>query len=698
MGDRAAKLRKLNAFRRKLPHCSASALGAILKEIKQHGVPEGATSRDAFRDARDLQNHTATPFGAIVQTLAVSDKDDVDQQLTIAHPIALLWVASKECLSFSAFFLEKLKDNPPSLENPWHIVLYTDEVTPGNPLATMNNRKFHAIYWSFMEFGVNALSREEAWFTVATEYSVHVSKLSAGLSQVVAKILKCFFSDGVNLAVTGALMEFADGTTVRIWAVLGGALQDGGAHKSVWHCRGDAGSKFCLICKNLFAEKSELVDDDGTNLLCCNVLTYAELVPATSKELRKNYRYLEKLKNRGLLNNDEFDAASQALGLTYHKHALLLEKSLDAFCDPVEIYMHDWMHAIFVDGIFNVTLYLLLETMITLGFPDVYQNFSDYISNWSWPNRLMSGAHLAGIFDDSRKEKHRKAKHIKCQASDGLSLVVVTAAFVQKVLMKLTLACTIECKAFLALVHVIELIVAAARATVAPEKLLAAVEHFLKLFRDAWGIHWMTPKFHWLLHLWKLMQKFRRLLNCFCLERKHRQPKRYASDLANISSGSSKSLLMEVTSHFLGQITHPDAFAFGVGLVDGHSASKKTKQILIDDLEMDPNEDAVDSIKVSTTCRFSPLATCHKGDVVLFRDGLGGFKAGQIQLHCEVQGVPISLISPYVIHKLEADCSHSVWTPLDNNSFVESDQILDTVVYSARPDGKVAILLPLEFR
>ena len=62
MGDRAAKLRKLNAFRRKLPHCSASALGAILKEIKQHGVPEGATSRDAFRDARDLQNQTKTPF------------------------------------------------------------------------------------------------------------------------------------------------------------------------------------------------------------------------------------------------------------------------------------------------------------------------------------------------------------------------------------------------------------------------------------------------------------------------------------------------------------------------------------------------------------------------------------------------------------------------------------------------------------
>ena len=89
--------------------------------------------------------------------------------------------------------MEKLKDKPPSLENPWHIVLYTDEVTPGNPLATMNNRKFHAVYWSFMEFGANALSREEAWCTIAAEYSVHVSKLSAGLSQAVAKLLKCFF-------------------------------------------------------------------------------------------------------------------------------------------------------------------------------------------------------------------------------------------------------------------------------------------------------------------------------------------------------------------------------------------------------------------------------------------------------------------------------------------------------------------------
>ena len=93
------------------------------------------------------------------------------------------------------------------------------------------------MYWSFLEFGVNALSRVEAWFIVTTEYSVHVSQFSAGLSQMVDAILK-YVSDGVNLATTGVLLQFPDDINIRIWAKLGGVLQYGGAHKAVWHSMG----------------------------------------------------------------------------------------------------------------------------------------------------------------------------------------------------------------------------------------------------------------------------------------------------------------------------------------------------------------------------------------------------------------------------------------------------------------------------
>ena len=595
------------------------------------------------------------------------------------------------------FFEQKLRECPPSLEKPWNLVLYTDEVTPGNPLATLNKRKFHTIYWSFLEFGINALSREESRFCVATEYSIHVSSLSAGLSQVVAVVLKCFFSDGVNIAISGILLPCG----IRLWAKMGGTIQDGGAHKSVFHSRGDGASKFCLLCNNLFDHESEIPAEDGTNLLTSNVIKWNGLVPASSKEVRHRARYLEK--KCGTIPPDEFIVLQQSLGMTHHKHALLLDRYLDAFFDPVEVYMHDWMHALFVDGVFNLTLYLLLESVIQIGLPDVYTAFSNYIANWTWPARVKA-SHLPEIFAGDRKDKHRAAKHIKCQASDGLSLVGVAALFVHKVLLKLvkmgmtTKDCNKECYAFLALVDLIELIVASARIYVPPEKLLTAVERFLHLFVEAWGFEKMVPKFHWLLHLWKQLQKIHSLMNCFCLERKHRVPKRYATELTNVSKKNSKSLLMEVTSHHFGQLSQLDAFDFHVGLVRGTKANKRIKQLLTAELDLEPT--AAESIKCSTESRFSPLATCHKGDVVLYKDGQGGFRAGKVQLHCAVLDVPITMVTVFDIHKLEPQCGHSVWTPVgpEQISFVETDQIMDTVVYSDMPDGKVAVLLPLDLR
>ena len=55
MEESAAKARKLNDFRRRLPHCSASALGAILQAVQYTGLPEGSVGRDAMRAARDYQ-------------------------------------------------------------------------------------------------------------------------------------------------------------------------------------------------------------------------------------------------------------------------------------------------------------------------------------------------------------------------------------------------------------------------------------------------------------------------------------------------------------------------------------------------------------------------------------------------------------------------------------------------------------------
>ena len=701
MADRPAKLKKLNDFRRRLPHVTASALSAILEDLKKNGIPEGNTDRNALREARNLQNSKATKFGAVLQTLDVHDVHGGVEQVAIAHPLALLCVGVEDNDSFGAFLRQKLMQHPPSPEQPWSLLMYTDEVTPGNPLATLNKRKFHAIYWSFLEFGIEALSREESWFTVVTAYSTHVKNVSAGLSQLVAAVLKCFFSDdGANLALGGVLLPFGE-DGIRLWAKLGGLLQDGGAHKSVWHSRGDGACKFCILCKNLFDEESKVVDEDGTNLLRCNVLKFDELELASSSDLRKTARYLES--KQGTTPPGEFTNLQKALGMTHHKHALLLTRSLDAYVDPVAIYMHDWMHALFVDGVFNLVLYLLLETIIQIGFNDVYSVFSNYIANWKWPERVHA-AHLHEIFEDSRKDKHRKAMHIKCQASDGLSLVGVAALFVHNVLLLLekrgltSASCNNECYAFLALVDVIELIVASSKTNVPPQKLLTAVEKFLELFAHAWGVEWMVSKFHWLLHLPDPLarSRFKKLLNCFCLERKHRVPKRYATELTNPSKKNSKSLLMEVTSHHLGQLSNADAFAFDVGLVGASKARKNIKQILTAELDLEPAD--ASTLMVSMESRFNALATCKKGDVILYKAGLNSFRAGVVDLHFSIHGSPITLISAYVLHKLESYSGYSTWEFTDEQLCIETTDILETVVYSFLADGKLAVLLPLGYR
>ena len=89
--------------------------------------------------------------------------------------------------------------------------------------------------------------------------------------------------------------------------------------------------------------------------------------------------------------------------------------------------------------------------------------------------------------------------------------------FILTVVLQLEVDCKLYCDAMLALVYLIDVIVAVPRVAPHPSRILEAAEDFLQKYVSAWGHEWTIPKFHWLLHF---HQQF--MLNCFCLERKHR--------------------------------------------------------------------------------------------------------------------------------------------------------------------------------
>ena len=126
--------------------------------------------------------HLVTPYGCILKPMSAVNKTGVMVYLPIACPLSSLTYALEESDGLRSLFKQRLTLKPSSPEDPWTIVLYCDEVTPGNPLASLNRSRFHSFYWSLIELGTEALSHEESWFILMTEFSTGANGLQGGLS------------------------------------------------------------------------------------------------------------------------------------------------------------------------------------------------------------------------------------------------------------------------------------------------------------------------------------------------------------------------------------------------------------------------------------------------------------------------------------------------------------------------------------
>ena len=158
MADRPAKLARLQSIRSRLPYISQSALSALLHLAANEPIPD-ASSRSDIRAARDMSVHHVTPYGALHQTITVAGIDG-PVQLEVQHPLAMLYRCCTLSSNFSKFIGQLAAARPPTIDKPWRLILYTDEVLPANQLGYKSARKFWAVYWSILEFGSSVLSDE----------------------------------------------------------------------------------------------------------------------------------------------------------------------------------------------------------------------------------------------------------------------------------------------------------------------------------------------------------------------------------------------------------------------------------------------------------------------------------------------------------------------------------------------------------
>eukprot|EP00439_Symbiodinium_sp_Y106_P022211 s703_g2.t1 len=156
----------------------------------------------------------------------------------------------------------------------------------------------------------------------------------------------------------------------------------------------------------------------------------------------------------------------------------------------------------------------------------------------TWPARIRGGASK-----DLLHKRGASRDTLKCSASEALNFMVALRAYLTLfVLPTCTDALGRSCRAWLALVAVIEKLQAVASAPAELQRLIVEQPELAKACRTEWWI----PKCHLALHLPLQLSKHGFLQSCFVHERKHKHVKKAGNQILDTSKAFEKSILDDV--------------------------------------------------------------------------------------------------------------------------------------------------------
>ena len=689
--SRQDRFQALDDFRRKVPHVSQSALHKILDEAVA-GIPEGSHHRCTIREARNFLVNKQTPYGPLLKTLQLQCKDGAMQTAAFIDPFAHMCTAALQCEGYAALMKRTLRNKPNSPDNPWNLVLYSDEVAPGNQMSHHNMRKSWAVYMALLEFGMAVLSDEDAWTCVAAERSDRLAKVDGGIGQFFTALLKFLFAThGHSFHNSGVKLQFADGTEVRLFVNLKMVIQDGAAHKFVFFLKGDAGTRFCIECRTLVADRSgkQSLHDDAApeDLLHCNLVLKKDMDLATDDDVRGTVRRL------ALVPPAELKLREQACGVVHNQHNMLLEPSLDAVVRPITHKAHDWMHALMVHGVWNTCLYLVLFAVVTAGHTDAVSTLHDFVLRWILPGRIRTNmGTLAECFTRTRWTAAKKATYIKCMASEALSLYSIVCYYLVTVYRRAG-ECVQEIDNYVHLCDLIDQILSIPLGGVTGADLDAVVDRFL---RGALAAHWhefIGPKWHWLVHLGDQLVRFEGvLLSCFVHERKHRIVKRFQDGHRNTLS-MEEGVLADATLQHLYEMRDPMKFDRSERLMPPiadckQKAADRIRRIV-------PTLQG--PITTSRRARVTEHEVCHVRDVVLFWDG-NHLVFGQIWFLFCCDHNTLALIALWPTLSEETQSGSATVRMDDTAATAPIGDVVTAVAYKPRDDGNANVLVPCKYR
>ena len=518
-------------------HVTMSGLACVLAEVRDIGLPNAFSRRTQAR-ARRSGAAVPTPYGPVMQTRKLLLTNG-EMDLPVQAPLPMLWAAAQRG-PFGDLLAEALVRAPATPAQPWHLILYSDEVTPGNALKPDNRRKMQCVYWSFLELGSAALCHTDAWFLVAAVRSNVVQELEGGMSHLFKALMPLFFDQATHHLATGGVHLQVREQALRLHAKFGVMVSDESAIRQVLLAKGAGGNKPCVCCKNIVSLASELhVHDASGYAQPVSCLDVQQWDPQTDASVLAIVQRLGEA--RAVLPVGQFEELEKLLGFNWGKYSVL---QVPEFA-PISTLMWDWMHVYMVNGVFNQEIGRLMHSLHRHGA--TWARLHEYLSRWTWPRATGSASALCNA---KRAKSYYEAEVFKCSASEGLSVYPVLRKFLVDVV-RPTGVCAEAVASAIHLCDAVKLLHSINRgATVRPARLMEAILTHLRSYQAAYGVEGWLPKHHYSLHLPGMLERHGTLISCFTHERKHKVVKRYAQHHFNTIS-MEKGIVEEITLQHL---------------------------------------------------------------------------------------------------------------------------------------------------
>ena len=475
---------------------------AVLHRTQRVGIKRRLTT------ATSAHCDALTPYGRVVQRMKMPF--EILPYWEFVHPMALIHYLC----SISIHFF-KVMDDCISMGEPLQLIIYIDEIVPGNPLRPEKARTLQAIYWAFSNWPQHVLQRTNCWPTFGTIRSTLIEKLPGGISALMKFVLRVFFAEEGHSFSRG--VSIAHGGACRIvCAVFAGFLADEKAHNQVADSKGASGTKPCKSCRNCYARVLESTLPDGCVSIRCT--DHSKFVHHTDASVYECYDALAACDN--VADRKELQ---QLLGIKYNPDGMMSDPYTRQLFKPVSHTIRDWMHMLVSNGVANIQTARLLNiltankvTLIALG---------EFIESFNLPYRhgKTSAAWVA------RKRLGKKKEELASFAGLMLSIVPILACYVTETIGETNkLYPHVVCYNLL---HTIIGILSFGPTDTLPyaATLRDLLQSWAPLFIELYPAVSAKPKFHnFFEHMVDDMIRIGKNLSCFVTERKHRTTKRTA--------------------------------------------------------------------------------------------------------------------------------------------------------------------------